>query len=113
MNPTDTFEERRKKLRGLSDEQLKQRFWELADQVVSPLVDLARGHTSPSIERSVLLRMGFSSLEAKTIVDKVAEAHLLGRGVGHVVLRAAERWQMPYLAAGRKILAGGDVGKLF
>ena len=48
--------------RGLTDEELEARFWELAQEVVDPLVELARTHTSPSIERSVLMRMGIDSL---------------------------------------------------
>ncbi|MCB1254350.1 MAG: ornithine aminomutase, partial [Austwickia sp.] len=50
------FEQRRRDDAGLSDEALKDRFWELCDQLVEPIVELARTHTSPSIERSVLLR---------------------------------------------------------
>ena len=62
----DDFEVRRKALAGLSDEELHRRFWELVDRLVAPLVEEARAHTTPAIERSVLLRMGFSSIEAKT-----------------------------------------------
>ena len=40
----------------LSDAELKARFWELANETVAPMVELARTHTSPSIERSVLMR---------------------------------------------------------
>ena len=58
------FEKRRADLRKLSDEQLKSRFWELCTQVMDPIVDLARTHTSPSIERSVLLRMGVDSVSS-------------------------------------------------
>ena len=38
---------------------------QLTGQLVDPLLELAKENTSPAIERSVLLRMGFSSLEAK------------------------------------------------
>ncbi len=113
MNASDTFEKRRQALSGLSDEQIKERFWNLADQVVTPLVELAREHTSPAIERSVLMRMGFSSLESKAITDKIIEAHLLGHGAGHVVLRAAQKWVAPYPEAGRKIAAGAEIKGLF
>ena len=34
----DDFEERRKKLANLSDEELKNRFWQLAEQVVDCFV---------------------------------------------------------------------------
>ena len=60
----DDFDTRRAHLRDLSDEELHARFWVLADRIVAPLVDEARTHTTPSIERSVLLRMGLSSVEA-------------------------------------------------
>ncbi len=91
MNDTlvrqDDFEARRKHLASMSDEELKNYFWSLADKAISPLIDLATTHTSPAIERSVLLRMGFSSLEAKAIVDKTIQHHLMGKGAGHVVYR--------------------------
>ena len=83
----DDFESRRKHLASMTDEELKNYFWALADKTVSPLIDLATTHTSPAIERSVLLRMGFSSLEAKAIVDKTIQHHLMGKGAGHVVYR--------------------------
>lgn len=89
MPHPDDYLERRGHLAGLTDDQLIARFWEMADRVVDPLIDLARTNTSPSIERSVLLRMGFSSIEAKTIVDECVARGLLGHGAGHVVLAAA------------------------
>ena len=48
----DDFEHRRAHLRALCDESLEARFWELAEQIVAPLIQEARTHTSPSIERS-------------------------------------------------------------
>ena len=62
MERKDDFQARRQHLADLSDQELHQRFWDLLDQVVEPLAQLARTHTSPAIERSVLLRMGFSSI---------------------------------------------------
>ncbi len=85
------LEARLRELDVLSDADLKQRFWVLSDQVVAPLIELARTHTSPSIERSVLLRMGIDSLTSQAVVAHVHEAGLLGRGAGHVVLRLAQR----------------------
>ncbi len=98
------FEERRKHLANLSDEELKDRFWELTDQVVAPLFDLAKKNTSPSIERSVLLRMGFNSLEAKQIVDKCVEYGLLGKGTGHAVWKYAALKQVPVRKAGEELM---------
>ena len=110
------FEERRKRLAVLSDEELKDRFWKLTDQVVTPLLELAEKNTSPSIERSVLLRMGFNSLEAKEIVDKCVEYGLLGKGAGHVVWRYAEQKQVPIRTAGEELLKDSSweyIKKLF
>ena len=72
----DDYLTRREHLKDLSDEALKAYFWHLAEEIVNPLVDLAYHHTTPAIERSVLLRMGFSSLEAKQIVQKTIEHEL-------------------------------------
>ncbi len=100
-NTTSSFEERRQHLKDLSDAELKERFWSLAEEIVTPLYELAWSHTSPSIERSVLLRMGFSSLEAAAIVSGAEKRRLLGKGVGHVVLRYAGICRKGYLEAGR------------
>jgi len=112
----DDFEERRRHLAGMSDEGLATYFWELADKVTDPLVVLARTHTSPSIERSVLLRMGFSSLEAKAIVDKCVEKRLLGKGAGHVVWQLSSARGMSVREAGAALAEGrmwDDVAALF
>jgi D-ornithine 4,5-aminomutase subunit alpha len=85
------LEARLRELDDMADEDLKQRFWVLCDGIVAPLVELARTHTSPSIERSVLLRMGIDSVTASGVVANVHEAGLLGKGAGHVVLRLAQR----------------------
>jgi len=106
MKRDDDFDRRRVALRGLNDDQLEERFWKLADQVVKPLLDLAHGHTSPSIERSVLLRMGFSSLEAKDIVRYCQKHGLLGKGAGHIVLRLAFRRGLGYREAGLLLAEG-------
>ncbi|HKL75246.1 MAG TPA: ornithine aminomutase subunit alpha [Halanaerobiales bacterium] len=102
----DNFEERRKHLQDLSDKELKERFWNLAEEIVDPLIDTAETHTSQSIERSVLLRMGFNSLDAKAIVKKVAESDLLGKGAGHVLLKLAEKEEMEVKEAGLAIVDG-------
>lgn len=100
----DNFEGRRKKLEGLSDEELYERFWYLADEIVKPLVDLAYKSTSPAIERSVLLRMGFSSLEAKAIVDGVEKKGLLSKGAGNVVYRFAKDKGLDIRSAGLMLI---------
>ena len=46
MAREDTYLQIRGHLAELGDEQLEAHFWELAQQVVDPLVELARTHTS-------------------------------------------------------------------
>jgi D-ornithine 4,5-aminomutase subunit alpha len=103
------FEARQTELNSLSDEQLKERFWNLCSQVVDPIVDLARTHTSPSIERSVLLRMGIDSIAAHAVVERVHQAGLLGKGAGHVVLKVAERRGTDVRAAAQAIADDASV----
>lgn len=103
------FEKRREELNQMTDEQLKARFWELCDQVVDPLVDLARTHTSPSIERAVLLRMGVDSLSSHGVVEQIYQAGLLGKGAGHVLLKLAEKQGTDVKSAAAAILADKDV----
>lgn len=103
------FEERQKELHKLSDEELKARFWELCCQVVDPIVDLAKTHTSPSIERSVLLRMGIDSITAHGVVDIVMQAGLLGKGAGNVVLKVAQKTGTDVQKAAASILENKDL----
>ncbi len=102
----DDFEQRRKHLRALPDDALHARFWELVAKIVDPLVEEARTHTTPSIERSVLLRMGFSSIEAKALVAQFVERGLLAHGAGRLVLELALREGIPVRDAGRAIVEG-------
>lgn len=103
------FEERQKELHKLSDEDLKNRFWDLCYQVVDPIVDLAKTHTSPSIERSVLLRMGIDSITAHAVVDIIMQAGLLGKGAGNVVLKVAQKTGMNVQKAAASILENKDL----
>ena len=102
----DDFQVRRKHLQDLNDEQLKERFWSLASQIVEPMIELGRKNTSPSIERSVLLRMGFSSLEVKPILDGVMERGLIGKGAGHVVYKLAINKGITVREAGLMLMNG-------
>jgi D-ornithine 4,5-aminomutase subunit alpha len=105
----NNFEKRKVELEKLSDDELKNRFWELCNQVVEPIVDLARTHTSPSIERSVLLRMGIDSITAHGVVDRVLEAGLLGKGAGHVLLVLAKKKKCDVRTAAETIIENKDV----
>lgn len=103
---SDDFSTRRRHLQDLSDEQLHARFWQLVDTLVKPLVEEARTHTTPSIERSVLLRMGFSSVEAKSLVERAMQHELLGHGVGRLVLELANAKRMSVRDVGARLLEG-------
>ncbi|ABR48524.1 conserved hypothetical protein [Alkaliphilus metalliredigens QYMF] len=106
MKRADDFQQRRAHLQDLTEEQVEQRFWDLAEKAVDPLIEMGRKYTSPSIERSVLLRMGFSSIEAKSIVEGVMDRGLMGKGAGHVVYRLAKEKQMDIRQAGLELLEG-------
>ena len=102
----DDFSARRKHLNNLTDEELKNKFWELAEKLVDPMLDLAKTHTTPSIERSVLLRMGFSSIEAKPLVDGAIDRGLMGKGVGHLVYKISEEKKISIRQAGEEMIEG-------
>ena len=103
------FEQRREEYKTMSDEALKEHFWGLCNQLVAPIAELARTHTSPSIERAVLLRMGVDSLSAHGVVDRVLQAGLLGKGAGHVLLRVAEKQGCDIREAAAAILEDKDI----
>lgn len=106
MKRDDDYQVRRQSVANLSDKELEQRFWQLAEQIVDPLLKLGYENTSPAIERSVLLRMGFSSIEAKAIADGCVEHSLLGHGAGNVVYRLAKAKEMDYIDAGKALCEG-------
>jgi len=103
------FEKRRAELHKMSDDQLKARFWELCGKAVEPMVELAKTHTSPSIERAVLLRMGIDSISTKAVVTRVHEAGLLGHGAGQAVLKVAEKCKTDVRGAAKKIIDDATV----
>jgi D-ornithine 4,5-aminomutase subunit alpha len=117
MKREDDFESRRQHLKDLTEAELEKRFWELCEKIVDPLVKLAETHTSPAVERSVLLRMGFSSIDAKSIVDRVTSIGLLGKGAGNVIYRLADQKSMDIKEAGLQFASGkfddGEVTNLF
>jgi len=102
----DDFSSRRAHLKAMTDEQLHDHFWSLVDRMVQPLVEEARTHTSPSIERSILLRMGFSSLETKPLVNRMLEKGLLGHGAGNLVLQLARKKGLSVRQAGLDLIDG-------
>jgi D-ornithine 4,5-aminomutase subunit alpha len=106
MAREDTYLKIRGHLDELTDEQLEARFWELAQRVVDPMVELARTHTSPSIERSVLMRMGVDSPTCMAVVGECEKRGLLGHGCGHVVCYYAGQEGLAMPEAARKLAAG-------
>lgn len=106
MKREDDFQARRGHLSGLTDEELEQRFWGLVGELVDPMLKLGYENTTPSVERSVLLRMGFSSLEAKQLVDACVERRLIGHGAGHVVYKIAQQHALPIREAGLALAEG-------
>jgi D-ornithine 4,5-aminomutase subunit alpha len=113
---SDEYEVRGAHLKDLTDQQLYDRFWELADKIVEPLLELGYQYTTPAIERSVLLRMGFSSLEVKPIVEGAMKRSLMGKGCGHIVWRLAEEKGITIRKAGLALAADTEwetVQKMF
>ncbi len=106
MKRPDDFKERRVHLADLSEAELEERFWSLAEKLVEPIIDLGYKNTSPSIERSVLLRMGFSSVEAKSIVDNSIDRGLIGKGAGQIVYKLAQKKGISIREAGLLLVEG-------
>lgn len=106
MKREDDFLKRRKHLADLSDQELYDHFWKLTEQVVDPLLELGKKNTTPSIERSVLLRMGISSLETKPIVEGCMDRGLMGKGAGHVVYKLAKAKNISIKEAGTLLAEG-------
>lgn len=102
----DDYAVRRKHLENLSDEELKTKFWGLIEEIIDPLLDMAKDHTTPSVERSVLLRMGFSSLEAKPLVEMTMDHGLMPKGAGHVVLKVSKEIGKDIRTTGQELIEG-------
>lgn len=110
------YKKNREHLKTLSNSELKDHFWNLTKQIVNPLVDLAKTHTTPSIERSVLLRMGFNSLQCHEIVNNGIQFGFIPKGMGNVVYRYAKNKAIPILEAGKELLEDENwenINKLF
>ena len=106
MERPDDYLKRREHLKDLTEKQLEKKFWELTEKLMNPVIKLAETHTTPSIERSVLLRMGFSSLEATAIVQQILDHGLIGKGAGHIVYKAAKANDLDIREAGLQLAEG-------
>lgn len=100
----NNFEARQKELMKLTDQELKDKFWQLCNKAVEPMVESGKKYTSPSIERSILLRMGIDSVSSQAIVSRIKEAGLLKKGAGNVVLKVSKKLDTSILDAGQKII---------
>lgn len=105
----DDYLQRKTHLEKLNDEQLKSYFYELADKIVDPLLELGYLNTSRSIERSILLRMGFSSLQAKEIVIILDDNDLLRKGAGHCIFAISKEKGINISIAGEDIISGKHI----
>jgi D-ornithine 4,5-aminomutase subunit alpha len=104
MKPrNDDFDLRRAHLKDMDDDALKAYFFELTDRLLDPIMEMAKTHTTPAIERSVLMRMGFSSAEAKVITDHILDHGLLSHGAGHIVYRLSKDSGTPIRETGLSI----------
>ena len=106
MKRADDFEVRRQHIANLTDEELYARFWELTDMVVDPLLELGKKNTTQSVERSVLLRMGVSSLDCMPIVNHCMDHGLMGKGAGHCVYKLSQIEGISIREASIKLAAG-------
>ncbi|MFP4287571.1 MAG: ornithine aminomutase subunit alpha [Candidatus Izemoplasmataceae bacterium] len=100
----DDYLNRSKHLKNMNDSELKNYFYELAEKIVNPLLELSYTHTTKSIERSVLLRMGLSSIDSKAVVDKLNELNLLRKGAGHCVYKLMKEKSMDLQQATNSII---------
>ncbi len=105
----DDYSTRRKQLKTMSDQELKEYFYKLSEQIVQPLIEQGYKNTSPSIERSVLLRMGFSSIQAKAIVNILHEHDLLRKGAGHCVFKVSKEKAQDIIQSGIEIQEGKHI----
>lgn len=106
MKRADDYEQRRQHLANLTDAELEKRFWDLAEKVVDPLLELGKKNTTPAVERSILLRMGFSSIEVKPIVEGVMNKGLMRKGAGNVVWRLSKKLGVSVREAGLALSEG-------
>ncbi|MES9905658.1 MAG: D-ornithine 4,5-aminomutase subunit OraS [Sedimenticola sp.] len=89
---------------ALDDGELHEEFWILINQVADPLMEGARTHTTPAIEHSLLLRMGFDCDESTQLVRRMEALNLLGYGAAHLVLKLARLKGLRVREAGMALL---------
>ena len=97
----------------LSDDELKQRFWEAEHCQAAVRSGAHTLHLRLAISA---LAHGVSSLEAQSIVSSAEKRGLLGKGAGNIVLTFAKARGIHYLQAGKELVSGNgwdEVAGLF
>jgi D-ornithine 4,5-aminomutase subunit alpha len=79
-------------------------FLDARRKLVAPLIEEARTHRRR--RSSSVPAHGFSSLEAKPLVEHMAAKGLLGHGAGRLVLKLAQAKGITIREAGSALLAG-------
>ena len=69
-------------------------------------------NTTPSVERSVLLRMGVSSLDCMPIVNHAIDHGLMGKGCGHCVYKLSKLENISIREASIRLAKGEGWDKL-
>ena len=94
-------------LRDLAGYRPRRKGWtwrnRVEDQEIGPFV---YRDSSEGLERSVLLRMGLSSIEAKALVDGLTARGLLGHGAGRLLLDLADAKGITVREAADALLGG-------
>ena len=93
MKRADDFEVRRQHIANLTDEELYQRFWELTDKVVDPLLELGKKNTTPSVD-------------CMPIVNHAMDHGLMGKGCGHCVYKLSKLENISIREASIKLAQG-------
>lgn len=102
----DVYTSRRRALASVSGEEPQETFWKLSGEAVDTMVEEARTHTTPSIERAVLLHMGFDSSESARLVEWMEELNLLGQGAAQLIQALAKQKKLTMREAGMALLGG-------
>ena len=110
MKRDDDYQVRRQSVANLSDKELEQRFCAARRDYIASRFSRMNPRQLEAVLTTegplVLLRMGFSSIEAKAIADGCVERNLLGHGAGNVVYRLAKAKEMDYIDAGKALCEG-------
>ena len=91
----------------LADEHIHKEFWKSGQSSDDSLSDFAHTCTSPHVECSSLVAMGFSDDEAQAIIKGAIKYRIICKGCSHVVLELRRARGIGLREAGL-LLAAGD-----